>query len=89
MKRHVIYECEKCGMKSETYDEIYECEASHIGLTSNQMLEYEGLKEKVRFKSGIVSSRSNSLTRGELDKAIDELIEFEENIIFVTEHFKY
>lgn len=78
MKRYVIYECEKCGVKSEMYDEIYECEANHIGLTSIQMKEYESLKEKVVRKSGIVGSTSNDLTRRQLDKAIDELIEFEE-----------
>ena len=78
MKRHIIYECENCGMKSHSYDEIYKCEASHIGLTPNQMIEYEGLKEKARFKSSIVSRKNNNLTRGELDKVIDELIKFEE-----------
>ena len=78
MKRYVIYECEKCGMKSETYDEIWECEASHIGLTSKEMVEYTDLKEVVRYRSSAVGSTSNDDTRGRLDRAIEKLIEFEE-----------
>lgn len=78
MKRHIIYECEKCGKQSRKYDEIWECEANHLGLTSKEMIEYTDLKEKVRNCSCTVSIENNDETRAKQDKAIDELIEFEE-----------
>lgn len=40
MKKYIIYECKKCGIKSEIHDEVWECKASHLGLTSEEMVEY-------------------------------------------------
>lgn len=78
MKKYIVYECEKCGMKSQTYNEIWECEASHLGLTSKEMVKYTDLKETVRYWSSVVSSTNNNDTRGKLDRAIEKLIVFEE-----------
>ncbi len=78
MKRHIIYECEKCGMKSESYNEIWACEANHMGLTSKEMIEYTDLQVAVKYWSSVVSSTNNDETRGKLDRAIERVMAFEE-----------
>lgn len=77
MKQHIIYECENCGKKSKDREEIMECEAAHYGLTIAEKQEWEQLKEKVRHKSAIVSSRKNEQTDKEFNDAIEELMDFE------------
>ena len=77
MKKYVIYECEKCGMKSKICEEIERCEANHIGLTLEERAKYLDLEEKVKIHSHIASRTNNERTRNDLDKAIKELIEFE------------
>ena len=77
MKQHIIYECEKCGKKSRDREEIMICEAAHLGLTVAEKQEWEQLKEKVRYKSAIVSSCKNERTDKEFDDAIAELMDFE------------
>lgn len=77
MKQHIIYECEKCGKQSKDREEIMICEAAHFGLTVAEKQEWEHLKEKVRYKSAIVSSCKNEQTDKEFDDAIAELLAFE------------
>lgn len=77
MKQYIIYECEKCGKQSEDREEIMICEATHFGLTVAEKQEWESLKEKVRYKSAIVSSCKNEQTDKEFDDAIEELMNFE------------
>ena len=77
MKQYIIYECEKCGNWSKDREEIMICEATHLGLTIAKKQEWELLKEKVRYKSAIVSSYKNEQTDKEFDDAIAELIVFE------------
>ena len=77
MRQHIIYECEKCGKQSKDREEIMMCEAAHLGLTIAEKQEWEQLKEKVRYKSEIVSSCKNEQTDKEFDDAIAELMEFE------------
>lgn len=77
MRQHIIYECEKCGKQSKDREEIMMCEAAHLGLTIAEKQEWEQLKEKVRYKSGIISSCKNEQTDKEFDDAIAELMEFE------------
>ena len=77
MKQHIIYECEKCGKKSRDREEIMICEAAHLGLTVAEKQEWEYLKEKVRYKSALVSSYKNKRTDKEFDDAIAELMDFE------------
>lgn len=77
MKQHIIYECEHCGKKSKDREEIMECEAAHFGLRIAEKQEWEQLKEKVRYKSAIVSRCKNEQTDKEFDDAIAELMNFE------------
>lgn len=77
MKQYIIYECEKCGKQSKDRNEIMMCEAAHFGLTVTEKQEWEQLKEKVRYKSAIVSSCKNGQTDKEFDEAIAELMDFE------------
>lgn len=77
MKQHIIYECEKCGKKSRDREEIMICEAAHLGLTVAEKQEWKYLKEKVRYKSALVSSCKNERTDKEFDDAIAELMDFE------------
>lgn len=77
MKQHIIYECEKCGKQSKDREEIMICEAVHLGLTVSEKQEWESLKEKVRYKSAIVSSCKNEQTDKEFADAIAELMDFE------------
>ena len=77
MKQHIIYECEKCGKQSRNREEIIICEAAHLGLTIAEKQEWEQLKDKVRYKSAIVSSCKNEQSDKEFNDAIDDLIEFE------------
>lgn len=77
MKQHIIYECEKCGKQSKDREEIMICEAAHLGLTVSEKQEWESLKEKVRYKSAIVSSCKNEQTDKEFEDAIAELMDFE------------
>lgn len=77
MKQNIFYECEKCGKQSRDREEIMICEATHFGLTVAEKQEWDKLKEKVRYKSAIVSSYKNEQTDKEFDDAIAELIAFE------------
>lgn len=77
MKQHIIYECEKCGKQSKDREEIMICEAVHFELTVAEKQEWDQCKEKVRYKSAIVSSCKNEQTEKEFDGAIAELMEFE------------
>lgn len=77
MKQHIIYECETCGKQSKDREEIMICEAAHFGLTVTEKREWEQLKDKVRYKSAIVSGCKNEQTDKEFDEAIEELMEFE------------
>lgn len=79
MKQHIIYECEKCGKQSKDREEIMICEAAHLGLTVSEKQEWESLKEKVRYKSAIVSTCKNEQTDKDFDDAIAELMDFEKS----------
>lgn len=83
MKIYQIYECEKCGMKSETYDEIVACEANHLDITVEERFRYIDLQEMVKIRSHIASRKNNDETRRDLDLIVEELIRFEKehNII--------
>ncbi len=75
MKSYTMFVCEKCGKQSKDSKEILKCEASHYGLTVEQMKEWENLKDDVR-NSG-VGRTSNKYTRISFDTAMNELLKFE------------
>ena len=77
MKHYTTYICEKCNKESRNAEEIRKCEAAHLGLTPNEKLEYDMLKEIVRSRSYTVSVTKNEKTDKDFDDAINELLEFE------------
>ncbi|WP_395546772.1 MULTISPECIES: hypothetical protein [unclassified Lacrimispora] len=77
MKQYVTYICEKCSRESRNADEIRECEASHLGLTIDEKLEYDVLQEIVRRRSYTVSVTKNEKTDKEFEDAIIEMLAFE------------
>lgn len=77
MKSYTVYECEFCGKVSRNQAEIAECEASHYGLTVDEMKEWHRLKELVKNKCYVVSVTKNAKTDKEADDAINVLLEFE------------
>lgn len=77
MKQYTTYICEKCNKESRSAEEIRECEAAHLGLTSDKKLMYDALKEIVRRRSYTVSVTKNEKTDKDFDDAINDLLKFE------------
>lgn len=78
MKQYTVYVCETCGCESKSFDDMEAHEAGHLGLTVKELHEYNALKSFAKYMGGIVSNASNDETREKFDKAIDDLIAFEE-----------
>ena len=77
VKRIVIYECSKCGKRSENKEEIMKCDAAHMGLTVDEKMEYEKLRQACVMAGSLNSKRSNDETNKAWDDAIQECLEFE------------
>lgn len=77
MRQYTVYECEICGKISSIEKEIVECEASHLGLTLEESIEYQNLKRKVVKASANVAYTKNIKTEAAFDKAIKDMIAFE------------
>lgn len=78
MKRYTMYVCETCGYESRSFDDMEEHEASHLGLTVAELHNYNALKSFARYMGGVISHTSNDKTRAKFDKAIEDLVAFEE-----------
>lgn len=77
MRQHIIYECKTCGKKSDDKEEIFKCEAGHLGLTIAEKKTYDFLKERAEHAGYIVSVTKNEETDKAFDKTIKELMAFE------------
>lgn len=79
MKMYQVYVCETCGHESRRQDEVELCEAKHMGLHSlEDKHTYDALQVHAKYCSHVVSIRSDEQTRAAYDKAIRNLIAFEE-----------
>lgn len=78
MKQYTMYVCETCGHETRHFDEMEEHEAGHLGLTVKELHSYSALKSFARYMGGVLSHTSNDETRGKFDKAVEDLIAFEE-----------
>lgn len=80
MRTRRIYVCDFCGYESDCAIDVETCEAGHIGngLSVEQYRDWLGLKEIVSALSARVHLTKNSETEEKLDKAIAELLAFEE-----------
>ena len=77
MKTHLIWECDICGKQSSDKVEIAKCEAEHLGMTIEEKIVWEQLKERVKRKGYIVSVCKNEKNEKEFDDAIAELLKYE------------
>lgn len=77
MKQYTMYVCETCGYESRSFEEMEKHEASHLGLTVNELHSYNALKSFAKYMGGVISHTSNEETRAKYDKAIEDLWAFE------------
>ena len=77
MKQYTVFVCETCGLQSRNQQEIMEHEASHLGLTKEELESYNSLKSLVAHMGYHVSIKNNEETRKKFDEAIEKLLAFE------------
>lgn len=78
MKQYTMYVCETCGYETRSFDDIEAHEAGHLGLTVEELHTYNALKSFARYMGGVLSHESNNDTRAKFDKAVEDLMAFEE-----------
>lgn len=78
MKQYTMYICETCGYETRSFDDMEAHEASHLGLTVEELHTYNALKSFARYMGGVISHTSNNDTRAKFDKAVEDLVAFEE-----------
>lgn len=77
MKQYTVYVCENCGYESGDVEEMRKHEASHLGLTVEEMESYRALKSFASYMVSVVASRNNEETRSKFDEAVEKLVAFE------------
>lgn len=77
MKQYSIYICEKCRRESRDANNIMACEAAHLGLSAEEKLMYDVLKEVTAHCGIAASTTKNDKTEKAFDEAIRELLAFE------------
>ena len=77
MKKYTMYVCETCGRESKDYNVIRECEAGHLGLTVDELNQYDKLNSDAEDCGRMVSIAKNDKTEKAFDDAIKTLVAFE------------
>lgn len=77
MRTYTVYVCETCGLELRDAMKMREHEASHLGLTLDEMLTYQSLKNRVKSAGMASYLANNDSTQQELDDAANELVAFE------------
>lgn len=77
MKQYTMYVCETCGYESRDAEDVRKHEASHLGLTLEELKAYRELKSFVAYTGSVISKTNNKETRSEFDKAVEKLMDFE------------
>ena len=77
MKQKIIYVCETCKYENKDALEMRHHEAEHLGLTLNELREYEVLKQAVANKSLELAKGSTVKVRQEFQDTLDQLLQFE------------
>ena len=77
MKKYTVYVCETCGYESRNVKDMRKHEASHLGLTIEDMESYRALKSFVEYMSHVVAKRNNEETRSKFDESVEKLVAFE------------
>ena len=78
MKQYMMYVCETCGFESKSREAMVQHEAAHLGLTGEELREYNSLKDHAEFMGMVVRDSRCSYTEKEFDKAVRALAAFEE-----------
>lgn len=77
MTQYTMYVCETCGFESKDFNEMEAHEASHLGLTYDELLQYRKLQEAAS-QAGIATYyKNNATTQKQFDEAIEALVLFE------------
>ena len=77
MKSYTVNECEFCGVKSTDGKEVFQHEATHLGLTVGEYETYWVLKHRVKYFSN-PANVENTETRTKLyNQAFTNLVNFE------------
>ncbi len=82
MRTKTIYICEFCGSEHKTSMDAFLCEATCLGLTSEQYQEYNDLLKKERHVFGVVACTNNPETRKACDDVVAEVIAFQKKYGF-------
>ena len=77
MKQKTIYVCETCKYENKDALEMRHHEAEHLGLTLNELREYEILKRELSAACTEFVSHNTAKARATLQSTLDHLITFE------------
>ena len=77
MKQYTVYVCETCGYESRDVEDMRKHEASHLGLTVEEMETYRALKSFAAYMGSVVANRNNEETRNKFDESVEKLVTFE------------
>lgn len=77
VKTYTVYVCETCGKESKDSSIIKQCEASHLGLSVEELEIYKKLQDNAEYCGRIVASSKNDRTEKLFDDAINRLCDFE------------
>lgn len=77
MKQYTVYVCETCGYESKDVEDMRTHEASHLGLTVEEMESYRALKSFAAYMGSVVTNRNNEETRSKFNEAVENLVVFE------------
>lgn len=77
MKQYTVYICETCGYESRDIEDMRKHEASHLGLTVEEMELYRTLKSFAAYMGSVVANRNNEETESKFDEAVEKLVTFE------------
>jgi len=79
MKSYTMYVCENCKKESRSRDEIYWCEATHLGLSYDQKKWYDKLLKNFKNACAKLSTAQNDELLKNQDIVLELLESFEKN----------
>lgn len=86
MKKIVLYVCETCGYKTKDYRTMREHEASHIGLTLEELNTYQSMQLHISHLREILVLRDHIEIRNRLKEELEKLDAFEKEHNLKTEN---
>ena len=77
MKQKIIYVCETCKYENKDALKMRHHEAEHLGLTLNELREYEILKRELSAVCAEFASHNTAKARATFQSTLDHLVAFE------------